>query len=60
MKELEDFLLFRLEVLNIIGDIEEVEFQEFDSIWGLGSGQRCEVYNDSFDEESSSYYGLGV
>lgn len=30
--ELEDFLLFRLEVFNVIGEIEEVEFQEFDSI----------------------------
>ena len=60
LSELEDLLPSRPEVPNIIGDTEEVELQEFDSTQGSGGGQRHDAYNDSSNEESSSYHGSAV
>ncbi|KAB0367940.1 hypothetical protein FD755_021264 [Muntiacus reevesi] len=59
LSELEDLLPSRPDVPNIIGDIEEVALQEFNSTQSSGGGQSREAYSDSSDEEGSSHHGPG-
>lgn len=58
--ELEYLLPARPDVPETIGDIEEVDLQEFDNTRGSAGGHRREAYNDSSDEESGHHTGPGV